>query len=196
MSPITAHRHLGLSLSHARNQQTAANYIGATNTQAQALLPNPILETLESIGRGGRACTCAFVAPVYLTALCWLGTWPGLLAMRYEHGLGRLRLTLPTSVVLQQRLETLPDQAYARRGLASQAFVSVKRAGTVHVSGAVSHQPRSGQQNLQKEPGSGQPITLDHELHEVQGRIKPSTSELQCPAHTSSASRRHNHDGR
>jgi hypothetical protein len=63
---------------------------------------------------------------------------------------------LPTFVLLQQGLETLPDQAYARRGLASQAFVSVKRAGTVHVSGAVSHQPRSGQHNLQKEPGSGQ----------------------------------------
>jgi hypothetical protein len=96
--------------------------------------------------------------------------------MGYEHGLGRLRLTLPTSVLLQQRLETRPDQAYARRGLASQAFVSVKRAGTVHVSGAVSYQPRSVQQNLQKEPGSVQPITFDHELREVQGRIKPNTS--------------------
>jgi hypothetical protein len=184
MSPITAHRHLGLSFSHARNQQTAANYTSATNIQAQALLPNLILETLESIRRDGRACTCAFFAPVYLTAFCYLGTWLGLLAMGYEHGLGRLRLTLPTSVLLQQRLETLPDQAYARRGLASQAFVSVKRAGTIHVSGAVSHQPRSGQHNLQKEPGSGQPVTLDHEFHEVQERIEPSTSELQCLAYT------------
>ena len=116
--------------------------------------------------------------------------------MGYEHGLGRLRLILPTFVLLQQKLETLPDQAHARRGLTFQAFFSVNRAGTVHVSGAVSHQPRSGQRNLPKEPSSGQAITLDHELYEVQGRIKPSTSELQCPAYKSSVSRRHNHDGR
>jgi hypothetical protein len=57
-------------------------------------------------------------------------------------------------------------------------------------------QAASGEQNLQKEPDSGQPTTLDHELHDVQGRIEPSTTELQCPAYTSPASRRHNHDGR
>jgi hypothetical protein len=37
---------------------------------------------------------------------------------------------------------------------------------------------------FKKNRAAGKPVTLDHEFHEMQERIEPSTSELQCLAYT------------